>query len=135
MNMSEWIESILENSERYHYLEGKTKKDLQEDIERTLSQIPLSESERQSYSNRLKDYRYVDEVPEFVVGKHIRWIKKDSLKLTNGGILTDIKFLENGIYLLCKMYGNRFHQYRLEDAYSFQKISPEELVVLIANEV
>ena len=133
--MSEWIETILENSEQYHYLEGKTKNDLQKEVERMLSRIPLSETERQNYSNRLKEYRYVDEIPELVIGKHIRWMKKDSLKLTNGGILSDIKFLENGVYLLCKMYSNRFHQYRLEDAYSFQKISPEELVILMANEI
>jgi hypothetical protein len=151
----EWVQSILENTEKYHYLEGKTKTDLQKEIERILGQIPfLSISEKQIYMTRLKEYRYIDEIPDFVIGRHIRWIKKPMIDeilmtttyspeqkpvLTNGGILTDIKFLENGVYLLCKTYGSNkkqiFHQYKMEDTYSFQKISPEEWILLMANEL
>jgi len=154
-SQDEWVQSILENTEKYHYLEGKTKTNLQKEIERILIQIPfLSISEKQMYIIRLKEYRYIDEIPDFVIGRHIRWIKKPIIDeilmtttyspekkpiLTNGGILTDIKFLENGVYLLCKTYGQKqktiFHQYKMEDTYSFQKISPEEWIILMANEL
>lgn len=147
-SQEQWVQSILEKSDQYHYLEGKTKMDLQTNVERILDCYHfLSKSDRESYSKRLKEYRYIDEIPEFIVGRHIRWIQKPNSTsysldknpaLTNGGILTDIKFLENGVYLLCKMYGTnrktRFHQYKLEDYHSFQKISPEEWIVLMANE-
>lgn len=147
-SQEEWIQSILEKTGQYHYLEGKTKTDLQEDIETILNQVFLSNIERETFSKRLKEYRYIDEIPEFVVGRHIRWIQNPNSQsfspdkkpvLTNGGILTDIKFRDNGVYLLCKMYdGSRrktmFHQYKIEDYHSFQKISPEEWIILMANE-
>jgi hypothetical protein len=148
-SQEEWIQSILEKTEQYHYLEGKTKTDLQQDIEMILNQnIFLSNNERETFSKRLKEYRYIDEIPDFIVGRHIRWIQNPNSAsfspdkkpvLTNGGILTDIKFRDNGVYLLCKMYdGSRkktmFHQYKLEDYHSFQKITPEEWIILMANE-
>ena len=60
-------------------------------------------------------------------GKHIRWLRND--KLTNGGIVVDVKFLENGTQILCKNR-QRFIQYKFDDCITFQKLTMDELLIL-----
>ena len=49
--------------------------------------------------------------------------------LTNGGIVVDVKFLDNGTHILCKN-GLRFIQYKFDDCLTFQKLSADEQMVL-----
>ena len=89
---------------------------------------------------KLKDYRYVSEICELFRGRHIRWIRIfdkekrifDS-KMTNGGIVTDIKFLDNGIQIQCKNARNQFIQFKFDDCLLFQKLTAEECIFLMAN--
>ena len=80
---------------------------------------------------KLVEYRYVDKIYQLHKGKHVRWIRigQDAPSLTNGGIVTDIKFLDNGTHILCKN-GPRFIQYRWDDCLTFQKLSADEQLVL-----
>ena len=50
--------------------------------------------------------------------------------LVKGGIVADIKFLENGTYILVKNSLNRFIQYKYDECITFQKLSVEELLLL-----
>jgi len=49
--------------------------------------------------------------------------------ITNGGIVVDVKFLDNGTHILCKN-GPRFIQYKFDDCITFQKLSADEQMVL-----
>ena len=49
--------------------------------------------------------------------------------ITNGGIVVDVKFLDNGTHILCKN-GPRFIQYKFDDCLTFQKLSADEQMVL-----
>jgi hypothetical protein len=80
---------------------------------------------------RLMGYRYVDRVCDLRNGQLIRWIKND--KLTNGGLLMNVKIENNGVLLLCKNNANRFFNVRFDDSVLFQKLSMEEQIVLMAN--
>jgi hypothetical protein len=53
--------------------------------------------------------------------------------LTNGGILLDIKVTDDGINILCKNSMNRFFSYKWDDCLSYQKLSFEEQIILMAN--
>jgi hypothetical protein len=55
------------------------------------------------------------------------------LVLTNGGIVTDIKFQENGIYIQCKNPRNQFMQFRFDHCLLFQKLTPEECILLLCK--
>ena len=79
------------------------------------------------YCNSLLNYRLIDHVYHIHKGKHIRRMRNN--KLTNGGIVVDIKFLDNGTHILCKNK-NRFIQYRFDDCSTFQKLTPDELLIL-----
>ncbi len=85
---------------------------------------------------KLVEYRYVDKIYQLHKGKHVRWIRigQDAPSLTNGGIVTDIKFLDNGTHILCKN-GARFIQYRWDDCLTFQKLSTDEQLVLSCLEI
>jgi hypothetical protein len=79
---------------------------------------------------KLTEYRYVDKICDLIRGKYVRWIRLSGLTLTKGGIVADIKFLENGIYILIKNARNQFIQYKFDDCITFQKLSPEELLYI-----
>ena len=149
MNIQELLNSI--ENEKNDYLENKTMADVTKEMFETISELDLSLEETQNICNRLIGYRYVDEIHELHKGKHIRWIRivksnndnqcetlndKISKKplLTNGGILVNIKFLDNGVHIICKNSQNRFIQYKFDDSITFQKLSVEEQLLLMAYE-
>ena len=82
--------------------------------------------------NKLIGYRFVDEIHEIHKGKHVRWIRNTTQKLTNGGIVMDIKFLDNGTQILCMNSMHRFNQYKFDECLTFQKLSIEEQLILMA---
>lgn len=83
--------------------------------------------------SKLSEYRYVDEIFQLHRGKHVRWIRRDKPDiLTNGGIVMDVKFLDTGTHILTKNGMNRFIQYNFDDCITFQKMSSEEQMILMA---
>jgi hypothetical protein len=92
---------------------------------------------------KLVGYRYVDELYQIHRGKHVRWLRykigerplqEDAMKLTNGGIVVDIKFGENGACVLVRVPGAGFFtQYRFDECLTFQKLTDEENMILFSN--
>jgi len=60
-------------------------------------------------------------------------ILPSNMTLSNGGIVTDIKFQENGIYIQCKNPRNQVMQFRFDHCLVFQKLTPEECILLLCN--
>jgi hypothetical protein len=132
------IEQLLESieNEKNDYLEGKTLKDINKEIYEKINCLFTPIEQKQDLCNKLVGYRIVDELHELHKGKHVRWIRSTigEPKLTNGGIVIDIKFLDNGTHVLCKNNLNRFIQYKFDDCITFQKLSSEEQLILMAYE-
>ena len=66
-------------------------------------------------------------------GYYIRWIplkNPDNIKLTNGGIIIDIDIINSCVQLRIKNNMNRIFQIKLDECYIFQKITPQEKVIL-----
>ena len=123
----------LENS-RNDYLDSKTSTQISSEIYTVLKQLSVSKEIRDEYYSKLANYRYVDELHELHKGKHVRWIRRDSGKLTNGGIVMDIKFLDTGVHILCMNSTHRFVQYKYDECITFQKLLLEEQLILMAYE-
>jgi len=130
------IEQLLNSieSEKNDYLENKTMNDVTIDIFNKINELNLSEEKMREFCNKLIGYRYVDEIHEIHKGKHIRWLKYNTDRLTNGGIVVDIKFMDNGTQILCMNSQKRFMQYKFDDCLTFQKLSVEEQLILMAYE-
>ena len=101
-------------------------------IQKEISDVCIRENIPQKIYEKLTEYRYVDKICDLIRGKHVRWVRlsSEAYTLTKGGIVTDIKFLENGIYILIKNARNQFIQYKFDDCITFQKLSTEELLYI-----
>lgn len=130
------IDNLLESIEntKNDYLDNKTTSDITSEIQDKLNEIGLSDNEKEIIIVKLKEYRFVDEIHELHKGKMVRWIRNGTNRLTNGGIVTDIKFLDNGVHVLCMNSQRRFIQYKYDDCYTFQKMNVEEQLILMAYE-
>ena len=97
-----------------------------------LSELDLTDDKYNSMMNSLREYKYIDEIPDLDYGHYIRWISLKNpanIKLTNGGILCDIK-VNDQVSLLCKNKSNRFFQIKLDECLVFQKLSEQEKIIL-----
>ena len=102
-----------------------------------IGELNLSKKESKNLLNRLKDYQYVDEVPELVEGRYIRWVNitnPNNIKLTNGGILCEIK-IQDYVTLVLKNNINRFFQINLDENLVFQKLTDQEKIILYAIDI
>jgi NDP-sugar pyrophosphorylase family protein len=84
--------------------------------------------------SKLVGYRLVDEIHELHKGKHVRWIREGTQKLTAGGIVVNIKFMDTGTHLVIKNAQHRFIQYKFDEAATFQKMTSEEQLIVLAYE-
>jgi hypothetical protein len=82
---------------------------------------------------KLKEYRYCTDLKDLQEGYFIRWIPLkniDDLKLTNGGIVCDVTFVNDSLQILCKNFMNRFFQIKFDEVVIFQKLSNQEKIIL-----
>ena len=116
------------------YLENRTMPELANDVSDVLTQLLNDDQKILEYKIKLGGYRFVDELHEIHKGKHVRWIRRENGKLTNGGIVVDIRFLDNGTHILCMNSMRKFIQYKFDDCLTFQKLTMEEQLILMAYE-
>lgn len=108
--------------------------DINKNKEDIISDLYLNKREKHLLLKQLKDYQYIDELPDLVEGRYIRWINiidPHNIKLTNGGILCEIK-IEDYVTLVMKNKMNRFFQINLDENLIFQKLTDQEKVILYA---
>jgi len=129
LNIDEIIKAV--NNVDVDYLGDRTLKEISEEIYNSLLGLGISNDTISTYCNKLIEYRLVEEIYQLHKGKHIRWVRISNREptLTNGGIVVDIKFLDNGTHIICKNK-NRFIQYKFDDCVTFQKLSQEEQLLL-----
>ncbi len=130
------IDELLEDADdvKNDYLQDKTLHEIQENIYDALEEVFEEDQEIVIHVDKLHDYRLVDEVSELHNGKHVRWIRRGTTKLTNGGIVVEVKFIKDGINVLCKNAMHRFIQFKYDDCIVFQKLSIDEQLILTVNQ-
>lgn len=98
-----------------------------------LQRLQLERSKLKEMHKKLKEYRYCTDMSDLQYGFYIRWIPlrdPDNIYLTNGGLLCDMKIVNNQIHIVCKNNRNRIIQFKFDETIIFQKISPQEKVIL-----
>lgn len=83
---------------------------------------------------KLKNYRFVDDLKDIHYGSFIRWINMnnpENLKLTNGGIVCDIKVTDI-VLIICKNYYNNYFTIKMDECLIFQKLNNSENIILYA---
>ena len=123
-------ESIKPYHYLFHYIKLNTKfLDLKE--------LQLKKEDTTVLFNKLKGYKYVDEMSDLKYGAHIRWIPIDNptnINLKQGAIFCEMKIKVEGVYCLCKNYGYKPRHFQLsfDKNLIFQKLTDQELVLLSA---
>ena len=98
-----------------------------------LQQLRLSRDTLKDLHKKLKNYRFVDDLDDVQYGHYIRWISlKDpsNIKLTNGGIICDIRVFGEQVHIRCRNNLNRIMQIILDECLVFQKLTDQERVIL-----
>lgn len=114
-----------------------TTKTIREMTLKILSELQLSKQETINIFNKLKDYKYVDEMNDLKYGTFIRWIPIDNpsnIHLTKGALFCEMKITDDGVFCVCKNFGNssRHFQISMDKNLIFQKLTNQELVLLSA---
>lgn len=130
------IDELLEGTDdvKNDYLQDRTLHNIQEDIYDTLEEVFEKDEDIVVYMDKLREYRIVDEVSELHNGKHIRWIRRGTTKLTNGGIVVEVKFTKDGINVLCKNAMHKFIKFKYDECIIFQKLTVDEQLILTVNQ-
>ena len=126
------IEAVIKKTDDVHYIEGKTVADISKEVFEAINPLDIPEENKQDICQRLIGYRWVDRLCDLRSGRLVRWVKKD--KLTNGGLLMNVKIENTGVILLCKNNVGRFFCVKWDDTIVFQRLTMEEQLVLMANE-
>lgn len=130
INIDELLNSVEDDN---NDLENKTLKEILENNIEILDSLELNKDIKEKYISKLADYKYIDNLYQLNKGKYIRWINKQN-KLTNGAIVLDIIFNDNGTNIMCKNTQHRCLQLKFDDCTIFQKLSYQEQVILMAYE-
>lgn len=100
-----------------------------------LDNLGLPREERIAIIRKLKCYRYIDGAHDLQYGHYIRWISlrdPSRIRLTNGGLVCEIKVCDEGIHVVCKNNMNRMFQLNLSENLVFQRLTDQERVLLAA---
>ena len=121
------------------YIEEKTMADILNEMKQTIADEfgdDISKADINNILKRLIGYLMVDELDAIHIGEYTRWIQKyqEDVKLTNGGILLNTTFTDEGINLTIRLWNNRVIQVRFDDCLVFQKLSFGEQLILMASD-
>lgn len=98
-----------------------------------LQKLQLKREELKKMHKKLEDYRLVEELDDIQYGHHIRWIRltnPEKIYLTNGGIICDIRVINEEVHVRCFNRYRKIMQIKLDECYIFQKLSDQEKVIL-----
>lgn len=128
-----FLEKSLQNNNNKN-ISSLTFSEINKDKENIINDLQLTKKESKNMLDKLSDYRYIDEIPDLVEGRYIRWINLKNpynIKLTNGGILCEIK-MEDYVSLVMKNNMNRLFQINLDENLIFQRLTEQEKIILYA---
>jgi hypothetical protein len=102
-----------------------------------LKELELPKKELIDIFNKLKDYKYVDEMNDLKYGTFIRWIPIEdptNIQLTKGALFCEMKIMDDGLFCVCKNFGfpPRHFQISMDKNLIFSKLTYQELVLLSA---
>jgi len=130
----EKLNKALDNEENEYLIHLTTKK-IDKMKREILAELDLSGKEEREYMNKLKGYRYIDEMNELKIGSYVRWISltdPEDIHLTKGGIVCDLKITNIGMSIVIKNFSGKHYQTKMDECLLFQKMTTEEQILLTA---
>ena len=132
-NIIPLLEASLNNTNNKN-ISKLTYDSINKEKELILNELALSKKMKNEILKKLKDYQYIDEYPQLIEGRYIRWMNirsPNNIKLANGGILCEIK-IKDSILLIMKNKNNNFFQINMDESLVFQRLTNQEKIILYA---
>jgi len=129
---NELLLKALEDEENDSLLDFTPQK-IRQQILDILNDICENKKERKEYFEKLKDYRYIENINDLKYGSYLRWIPikdVDSICLKKGGHYCHANITNSGNTIICKNVFNTFINFKMEECIVFQKLSEQEKVLL-----
>jgi len=126
--------AALDNEANENILHLTTEQILQNNLN-IISELGLERNITLNYMEKIKNYKYVDELSDLKYGSFIRWIPitdPSYIPLEYCGIICDIKISDDGVFIVCKNFMHRHYTFKMEECLIFQKLTNQELVLLKA---
>jgi hypothetical protein len=135
MDINKLLKALDDNSNES--LMNFTSKKIKEMTLKILKELQLPKKETIDIFNKLRDYKYIDEISDLKYGTFIRWIPIDdpnNIYLTKGSLFCEMKIIDNGVFCICKNFGfpSRYFQISMDKNLIFQKLTEQELILLSA---
>jgi len=130
--LKEKIDKLLENEDNSSIIK-LTHSKIKETNNNMLQKLQLDRDKLKQFHQKLKKYRYVDELIDIRIGFYIRWVNlriTDNIKLTNGGFICEVKIVNDKVHIVCKNNMNRLIQIKMDECLIFQTISDQEHTLL-----
>ncbi len=100
-----------------------------------LKELSLNNKQTLELSNKLRHYKYVDEMGDLKYGTYLRWIslkESSNFALARGAIFCEVKITDDGVFIVCKNFGSSYFQIKMDEYLIFRKLTEQELVLLSA---
>lgn len=125
-----------ENTEAHNILNYSTAQ-LKKQKNNILQKLGLGRENLSSISERLKGYRYVEDLQDVNYGYYVRWIdlENENVILTNGGHICALEKVDEDVVIKCKNIYGRFFQFKFGKVLMFQKLSNQEKILLTAADL
>ena len=126
------IENALENENNAKIMELDSAKIAKEKND-ILQKLQLPRDKLKYFTQTLKNYRYISEIDDIILGNYVRWINlsdPENIKLTNGAFVSDFRDTPETIYLVCKNAFGRFFNVDVNKCLIFQKLNNQEETLL-----
>lgn len=135
MNVQKLLEAL--DDESNETLLNFTTEKIREMTLNILRELHLPKKETIDMYNKLKEYKYVDELNDLKYGTYVRWIPiddPDNIHLTKGALFCEMKITDDGVFCVCKNFGysKRHFQISMDKNLIFQKLTEQEQVLLSA---
>ena len=132
------IDELLENLEKdsTDYLENKTMKIINKEVFDIIQPMQCTIERKRDLCSKLVGFRVVNEIYELHKGKPVKTIRLENgvPKMALKGIVMNIEFSDIGTNILCMNQPGRFVKYRFDEHITFQKLSIDEQLILMAYE-
>jgi hypothetical protein len=140
----EYLKNALDN-EHNNAIYDETNASILAKKKNVLSQFDLSKKKIAELMEKLKGYRYVEDLNDLRTGAYLRWVyigedendnelfdnDNEDFHLNKGAIFCETKVEVDGLYIICKTYQGRFFQFPMNGDYIFfQKLSAQEQTIL-----
>jgi len=136
LDVNKILQILDDDNEEDTRLLETTRENIEDNKFVVLNELGLTNEKLLDFSNKLENYRYIDDIKDLRYNGYIKWISlknPEKIKLSRGAFICDMKVSNNGINILCILTSRnykRIFNISMTENLIFQRISDNEHMLL-----